>query len=151
MRPTRKWYFMKIAEIVSQRGTCSRLKVGAVLVKDNRIIATGYNGAPSGKPHCNHVSQNTFEGINIESENVVKHCEIALHAEISVLLMCARHGTSTDNTIIYITHSPCGNCIKALVQAGVKEVFFKEAYKLCENKFTDYIKINDEGKKDGIL
>lgn len=144
-RISRQEYYLKLAKIASERATCSKLKVGAVLVRQQRIVAVGYNGAPSGWTHCNHVF-NSFEGVKINKRD--DHCKNALHAEMSVLLMCARFGIPTDGTVLYLTHFPCSECTKAIAQAGVKGVMYKEDYKNEENKNKHNLKIIKFGGKE---
>lgn len=107
-----KQYFMMQALVIAQRSTCDRALVGSVLVKDNRIIGTGYNGSVTGEPHCDDVGHHLVDG----------HCVRTIHSEMNSLIQCARNGVSTDNTEIYVTHFPCYNCAKALVQAGIKRI-----------------------------
>ncbi len=107
-----KQYFMMQALVIAQRSTCDRALVGSVLVKDNRIIGTGYNGSVTGEPHCDDVGHQLVDG----------HCVRTIHSEMNSLIQCARNGVSTDNTEIYVTHFPCYNCAKALVQAGIKRI-----------------------------
>ena len=111
-------YFMSIAKQVAERSTCDRAHVGCVLVKDNRIIATGYNGSPSGQPHCDDA------GHFISGE----HCVRTIHAELNALLQCAIVGTSSNCTTCYVTHFPCYECTKALIQAGISRMVFAEEY-----------------------
>jgi dCMP deaminase len=107
-----KQYFMLQALVIAQRSTCDRALVGSVLVKANRIIGTGYNGSVSGEVHCDDAGHQLIAG----------HCVRTIHSEMNTLIQCARNGVSTDNTEIYVTHFPCYNCSKALVQAGIKKV-----------------------------
>lgn len=107
-----KQYFMMQALVIAQRSTCDRALVGNVLVKDNRIIGTGYNGSVTGEPHCDDAGHQLVNG----------HCVRTIHSEMNSLIQCARNGVLTDNTEIYVTHFPCYNCAKALVQAGIKKV-----------------------------
>lgn len=107
-----KQYFMMQALVIAQRSTCDRALVGSVLVKDNRIIGTGYNGSVTGEPHCDDVGHQLVDG----------HCVRTIHSEMNSLIQCVRNGVSTDNTEIYVTHFPCYNCAKALVQAGIKRI-----------------------------
>jgi len=120
MRMSRETMFMRIAGIVSERSTCSRLKVGAVLVKDSRIIATGYNGAPKGLPHCDEV------GCEIENGACIR----TSHAEANVIAFAARNGISTEGSTLYSTHMPCYACSKLIVNAGIKLVIYGTAYRL---------------------
>ena len=111
-------YFMANAELISKRSTCDRAFVGAVLVKNNRIIATGYNGGVSETANCNEVGHQMEDG----------HCIRTVHAEMNALIQCAKEGISTNNTEIYVTHFPCINCTKALLQAGIKKITYKASY-----------------------
>jgi dCMP deaminase len=113
-RPSWDDYFMSIAKIVATRGTCDRLQVGAVLVKNDRIIATGYNGAPPGMPHCDG-----GDGHQIVHE----HCVRTVHAEENCILQAAvMGGMSTAGATLYTTASPCHHCFKTLAVAGVKRI-----------------------------
>lgn len=112
-------YFMKIALQVASRATCDRKHVGAVIVKDKHILATGYNGSISGMPHCDEV------GHMMEND----HCVATIHAETNAVLQAARHGTAIDGSDIYITASPCWNCFKLLANAGIKRIFYGEFYR----------------------
>ena len=105
-------YPMMQALVISQRSTCNRALVGSVLVKDKRIIGTGYNGSVTGQAHCDDVGHQMVDG----------HCVRTIHSEMNTLIQCAKNGVSTLNTEIYVTHFPCYNCTKALIQAGIKRV-----------------------------
>lgn len=97
-------------------GTCQRLAVGAVLARDGRPVSSGYNGAPTGLPHCQH------------QPGDVSHCEDATHAEENVVAYAARHGVATLGTTLYITHSPCYRCSGLIIAAGVIRVVFDDLY-----------------------
>ena len=112
-------YFIAQANVVALRGTCTRLKVGAVIVRDNRIIASGYNGSVSDGAHC------VDEGCYI----VDGHCVRTVHAEANALLQCAKFGVATNKTGLYVTHFPCLQCCKQLIQAGVKSIFYEHDYR----------------------
>lgn len=114
-----KQYFMMQALVIAQRSTCNRALVGSVLVKDNRIIGTGYNGAVTGQPHCDEVGHQMVDG----------HCVRTIHSEINSLTQCAKNGVSTSDTEIYVTHFPCYNCTKALIQSGVKRINYYFNYR----------------------
>ncbi len=116
-----KWnqYFMAQSHLLALRSTCTRLTVGATIVRDKRIIAGGYNGSVSGGTHC------IDEGCYV----VDNHCIRTVHAEINALLQCAKFGVPTDNAEIYVTHFPCLQCTKAIIQAGIKVVYYAEDYK----------------------
>lgn len=111
-------YFMAQAVLLSLRSTCTRLEVGATLVKDRRIIAGGYNGAVSGDNHC----------IDHGCYVVDSHCIRTIHAEMNALLQCAKLGISTDGAEIYVTHFPCLHCTKAILQAGIKKIYYLHDY-----------------------
>lgn len=111
-------YFMAQAVLLSLRSTCTRLEVGATLVKEKRIIAGGYNGSVSGDTHC------IDEGCYI----VDGHCIRTIHAEMNALLQCAKLGISTNESEIYVTHFPCLQCTKSLLQAGVKKIHYLHNY-----------------------
>lgn len=111
-------YFMAQSLLLSLRSTCTRLEVGASLVKDRRIIAGGYNGSVSGDRHC------IDEGCYL----VDGHCIRTIHAEMNALLQCAKLGISTEGAEIYVTHFPCLQCTKALLQAGVRTIHYLNNY-----------------------
>lgn len=122
-------YFMQICRVVAQRSTCNRAAVGAVIVRDRAILATGYNGSPAGMPHCTEVgclitTSRTPEGE--EEEN----CFRTIHAEINAIAQAARHGVMIAGSDIYITHSPCIHCLKTLINTGIQRVCYEKPYKL---------------------
>ena len=117
---------MGLAELVSTRSTCLRRKVGAVLVKGRRILATGYNGAPSGLKHCSETGC-LRDKLKVPSGERHELCR-GLHAEQNVLLQAAMHGVSTENSSIYITNAPCAICAKMMINAGIKEVICSDNY-----------------------
>ena len=125
-RPSWDEDVLEVAGLVSKRSTCVRRKVGAVLVKDKRILATGYNGAPSGLKHCVEVGC-LRKKLQIPSGERHELCR-GLHAEQNVLLQAALHGTGTRRSILYITNLPCVICAKMLINAGVAEVVVTEGY-----------------------
>jgi dCMP deaminase len=111
-------YFMAQAVLLSLRSTCTRLEVGATLVRDKRIISGGYNGSVSGDVHC------IDEGCYIQDG----HCIRTIHAEMNALLQCAKLGTATAGAEIYVTHFPCLSCTKALLQAGITCIHYLHDY-----------------------
>ncbi len=111
-------YFMKIAEIVKLRSGCTRRQVGAVFVRDSRILATGYNQAPSGVKHCNEVGCTLYDG----------HCVRSIHAELNGILNATKVGQSLEGASAYVTTFPCLRCLSAMRNTGVKEVVYKETY-----------------------
>ena len=125
-RPTWDEYFMEVAEVVSKRATCLRRNVGAVVVKDKRILATGYNGAPTGLSHCAEVGC-LREKLGIPSGERIEICR-GLHAEQNALIQAARYGISLDGSTVYTTLEPCITCAKMLVNAGIKRVVYSEPY-----------------------
>ena len=119
-RPSWDDYFMAIAKIIAARGTCDRLYAGSVLVKDNRIIATGYNGSPAGLPHCDDAGHLLEEG----------HCVRTIHGEHNSLLQAARQGgTSTQGSTMYTKYSPCIHCTKYVIACGIKRVVIGKVYR----------------------
>ena len=136
-RPTLDEYFMEIARVVSKRSTCLRHKNGAVLVRGNHIISTGYNGAPRGLPHCEEVGC-LREQNNIPSGERHELCRGA-HAEANTIVQAALHGISTEGSTMYSTHQPCSFCAKLIINAGIREVVYvfpypdKLALELLEN------------------
>ena len=125
-RPSWDEYFMKAAYLVSERSTCLRRKVGAVLVKEKQILATGYNGAPTGITHC-EVSGCLRARLKVPSGQRHEICQ-GLHAEQNVILQAARHGVSVKTSTLYITNTPCSICAKMIINAGIKEVIFADHY-----------------------
>ena len=117
-------YFMDIAEMTATRSTCDRLSVGCVIVKDRRIVSTGYNGSVSGTDHCDDVGH---------LYNNQGRCVRTIHAEQNAILFAERD--ELKGATVYCTHKPCENCSKLLVQAGVKRIVYKHDYK---NKEAEY-------------
>lgn len=125
-RPSWDDYFMAIAEQVSGRSTCLRRHTGAVLVKDKRILSTGYNGVPSGLAHCEKVGC-LRDQRNIASGSHHELCR-GIHAEQNAVIQAARHGIAIDGATVYCTHQPCVLCAKILLNAGVVDIVFRDAY-----------------------
>ena len=125
-RPSWDVYFMRITHEVSQRSTCMRRKVGAVLVRDRRILATGYNGAPSGLEHCEKVGC-MRQLHNVPSGERHELCR-GLHAEMNALIQAALFGISTAGSTLYTTAHPCSLCAKMLINAGVKRIVMLDDY-----------------------
>jgi dCMP deaminase len=119
-RPTWDEYFMAIAEQVATRSTCLRRKVGAVLVVDKRLLATGYNGAPSGVPHCSE-SGCLREQMAVPSGQRHELCR-GLHAEQNAIIQAAKHGVSIGGATLYTTHHPCSMCAKVAINAGIRRI-----------------------------
>ncbi|HEY8449062.1 MAG TPA: cytidine/deoxycytidylate deaminase family protein [Bacillota bacterium] len=117
-RPSWDEYFMELADVVARRSTCPRRAVGAVLVRDRRILATGYNGSPPGFPHC------TDEGCLL----VDGHCVRTIHAEMNAVVQAALHGVSLRGATLYCTSFPCLHCTKVLIGGGVTQVVYRDDY-----------------------
>jgi len=128
MRPSWDEYFMDIACQVATRSTCLRRHVGAVIVREKRILCTGYNGAPSGLPHCNVVGC-LREKMHIPSGQRQEICR-GLHAEQNAIIQAALHGVSVEGGTIYVTHQPCLTCAKMIINAGIERV-------VCANSYPD--------------
>ncbi len=117
-RPAWDTYFLKLAMLVSERATCPRMHCGCVLVRDKRILSTGYNGSIPGDVHCED------DGCMI----VDNHCVRTIHAEMNAILQCSIHGVSTVGATAYVTNMPCTNCAKALIAAGIEEIVIFSDY-----------------------
>lgn len=126
-RPSWDEYFMTITYLVRERATCLRRKVGAIAVKDKRILATGYNGAPMGMKHCDELGGCLRDKLNIPSGERIEISR-AVHAEQNVVAQAARFGIPLDGATIYVTNFPCVTCSKILIDAGIKEIVFAEDY-----------------------
>ncbi|MHB9003245.1 MAG: deoxycytidylate deaminase [Coriobacteriia bacterium] len=125
-RPSWDDYFMSIADQVAGRATCMRRSIGAVLVKDKRILATGYNGTASGLAHCEEVGC-IREQQNIPSGSRHELCR-GIHAEQNAVIQAAKYGIAMNGATAYCTHQPCVLCAKILLNAGVVEIVYREAY-----------------------
>jgi dCMP deaminase len=126
-RPNWDEYFMDIAALVSKRSTCLRRGVGAVLVRDRRILSTGYNGAPSGMRHCLDIGC-LREQLNIPSGERHELCK-GLHAEQNAIIQAAFHGVSVNGSTLYCTNQPCVICSKMIINAGIVHVIVREHYR----------------------
>lgn len=122
MRPSWDEYFLKMARVCAERATCDRRHVGAVIVRDNHPIATGYNGAPPGLAHCDEDGHLLFE------INGRMSCQRATHAEQNAINTAAKFGHRTEGATIYVTDQPCLNCAKAIITAGIRRVVWAEGY-----------------------
>jgi dCMP deaminase len=126
-RPTWDEYFMSIAKLASERSTCLRRKVGAVIVRDKQVVATGYNGAPKGIAHCEEKGGCLRQKLNVPSGERHELCR-ALHAEQNAIIQAATSGQSIDGATIYITHQPCVICAKMIINAGIRKIIVEEGY-----------------------
>lgn len=112
-------YFMSQSMLLSMRSTCSRLAVGATIVRDKRVISGGYNGSVSGDVHC--IDEGCFV--------VDGHCVRTVHAEANALLQCAKFGVKTEGADLYVTHFPCLQCTKQLIQSGIQKIYYLNDYR----------------------
>ena len=127
-RPTWHQYFLTITRNVAERSTCIRAKVGAVIVRDKNILATGYNGAPAGLPHCLDVGCLVYTS-RTPSGELEENCFRTIHAEINAIAQAAKNGASIRDADIYITHTPCIHCVKVLINTGIRRIFYERDYK----------------------
>ena len=125
-RPSWDEYFMELAKVVAKRSTCIRQKVGAIIVKDKRILATGYNGAPSGMDHCLDIGC-LREKLKVPSGERQELCR-GLHAEQNAIIQAAKFGICIEGSILYTTHCPCITCAKMIINAGIKKVVYGKEY-----------------------
>lgn len=126
-RPTHSDIFMEVAEAVAKRSTCPRRHVGAVLARNNRIIATGYNGSIPGALHCSEIG----------CLMVDNHCRRTVHAELNVILQCASEGISARGAQLFVTTAPCGECTKLFTAVGIEGVFYLDGDYVPEFTITD--------------
>jgi len=132
-RPSWDEYFIEITKVVSKRSTCLRRKVGAVIVKDKRILSTGYNGAPSGLKHCGEIGGCLREQMHVPSGERHELCR-GLHAEQNAIIQAAVHGVSIKNSVLYCTTHPCIICAKMIINSGIKEIIISTSYPDKESK-----------------
>ncbi len=125
-RPSWETYFMDIAHLVAKRSTCRRRAVGALLVKDKRILSTGYNGAPSGLKHCLDIGC-LREKLNIASGERHELCR-GIHAEQNAIIQAALHGVSIKDATLFCTNQPCLICAKMLINAGITKIYYHSGY-----------------------
>ena len=123
--------YMGVAEAVARFGTCGRASVGAILVKDGRILGTGYNGSPAGQPHCIDV------GCLLVTVNDSTHCARTIHAEVNAVV---NSRSDVRGATLYCTHEPCHNCMNVLVNAGVSSIIYKHEYPGAKTSHTFSIK-----------
>ena len=126
-RPSWDEYVMDMAVLTAKRSTCLRRQVGAVIVKDKHIIATGYNGAPRGVPHCDEKGGCLRQQLNVPSGERHELCR-ALHAEQNAIIQAATLGQSIEGGTIYVTNQPCVICAKMIINAGIRRIVVKEGY-----------------------
>jgi len=136
-RPSWDTYFMNLAKSVSERSTCDRAHVGAVIVRNRSIVSTGYNGSVSGAKHCDDVGHLMVDG----------HCVRTIHAEQNAIAQAAKLGNSVDGCTIYITHFPCLNCFKLLLNSGITTIIHDKILYTDENILPITIEILNSGKE----
>lgn len=115
-------YFMAQSLLLSTRSTCTRLAVGATVVRDRRVISGGYNGSVSGDVHCSEVGCYVVDG----------HCVRTVHAEVNAIIQCAKFGAPTEGADIYVSHFPCLQCTKTIIQAGIANVYYLHEYRTSD-------------------
>jgi dCMP deaminase len=120
---------MTITRQAAERSTCLRAKVGAVIVRDRSILATGYNGSPAGLPHCTELGCLVYESRTPDGE-IEQNCYRTIHAEINAITQAARNGSAIRDADIYVTHTPCIHCLKVLINTGIRTVHYEKEYKL---------------------
>jgi len=125
-RPSWETYFMDITSLVAKRSTCIRRAVGAIIVKDKRILSTGYNGAPSGIKHCKDTGC-LREQMDIVSGERHELCR-GIHAEQNAIIQAALHGISIKDSTLFCTNLPCSICAKMIIHAGIKRIYYKAGY-----------------------
>jgi dCMP deaminase len=126
-RPSWDEYFIKLAEMVGTRGTCDRGYAGALLVKDKRILTTGYAGSPIGLPHCSEVGHE-MHTVTQEDGTVSRHCIRTTHAELNAIANAARAGVAVNGATLYCKFLPCYTCAKSIINAGIKRVVTMRDY-----------------------
>ena len=125
-RPSWETYFMNITNLVAERSTCLRRAVGAVVVKDKRILSTGYNGAPTGLKHCLEVGC-LRQKLGIESGKMHELCR-GIHAEQNAIIQAAYHGVSVRGADIFCTNQPCSICARMIINAGIERIYYQSGY-----------------------
>lgn len=128
-RISRDEMLMKIATVVSLRGTCDRAQVGAVISREGRVISMGYNGSPAGLRHCNHLADRE------SLDEPIATCPQAVHAEANAIAWAARQGDRVGGAELHTTHQPCLSCAMLIVNAGIVRVVYRTAYRLPEGKY----------------
>ncbi len=136
-RPTWQKYFMEMAYLASQRSTCLRRHVGAVLVRDNQILSTGYNGSPKNISHCSQTGC-LREKLNVPAGEKHELCR-GVHAEQNAIIQCSINGATTRNAVLYCTNQPCSICAKLIINAEIKTVYIADTYPdtLAEQMFRE--------------
>ena len=120
-------YFLQLANLVGSRGTCDRGRLGVVIVKDKRILTTGYVGSPAGIDHCDDIGHEMHTVIH-EDKTKSRHCVRTAHAEMNAICNAARHGVAIEGATLYAKFEPCYTCAKAIINAGIKRIVCENAY-----------------------
>src|SRR5512144_2895548 len=139
-RPTWHQYFLTITRQVAERSTCTRAKVGAVIVREKNILATGYNGAPAGLPHCLDVGCLIYTS-KTPSGEIEENCFRTIHAEINAIAQAAKNGAIIRDADVYITHTPCIHCFKVLINTGIRRIFYEREYR--RDTLEELVKMTD--------
>ncbi len=126
-RPSWDEYFMNVAKMIGARGTCDRGRVGCVIVKDKRIISTGYVGSPTGVKHCDEVGHE-MHTVDYGEGDIQRHCVRTAHAETNAIIQAARFGVSTENSTLYCMMVPCYACAKNIINAGITRIVCEKDY-----------------------
>ncbi len=142
VRPSWDEYFLDLADAVSKRATCDRGRSGCVIIRDKRILVTGYVGSPAGFPHCDEVGHEIKKTIE-EDGRVTEHCVRTVHAEQNAICQAAKMGVSIDGATVYCRMTPCRTCAMLLINCGIKRVY-------CERKYQSGQKSEEMFKKVGI-
>ncbi|MBD1901782.1 MULTISPECIES: deaminase [Cyanophyceae] len=143
-RPTWDEYFLMLAKLAATRSTCLAFPVGAVIVKNKQVVATGYNGSPSGSAHCTAQGY-CYPGLSSCDASKAMPSR-AVHAEANAIAQAAKHGISTDGASIYVTLEPCLSCLKLIISAGIYEVFYETPFNTGGN-----ILVRDSFIQDGLV
>ncbi|MEH2039082.1 deoxycytidylate deaminase [Nostoc sp.] len=143
-RPTWDEYFLMLAKLAATRSTCLAFPVGAVIVKNKQVVATGYNGSPSGSAHCTAQGY-CYPGLSSCDASKTLPSR-AVHAEANAIAQAAKHGTSTDGASIYVTLEPCLSCLKLIISAGIKEVFYETSFNSGEKAL-----VRDSFANEGLV
>ncbi len=152
-RPSWETYFMNITNLVAERSTCLRRAVGAVVVKDKRILSTGYNGAPTGLKHCLEVGC-LRQKLGIESGKMHELCR-GIHAEQNAIIQAAYHGVSVRGADIFCTNQPCSICARMIINAGIERIYYQSGYadplaiELLEEARVELKQINSDKRGEG--
>ncbi len=145
---------MTITRQVAERSTCLRAKVGAIIVRDRSILATGYNGSPAGLPHCTDIGCLIYESRTPDGD-IEQNCYRTIHAEINAITQAAKNGSAISDADVYVTHTPCIHCMKVLINTGVRTVYYDKPYKLRTiDELLKYarvklVQVKAEGAADG--